>query len=114
MSSYSTKADNTPVIVGAVVVAGVMLLAIVGWVVAGPDREACRVAVNTELSKVLATDGPVGDPSLQDDAALRARLAWPCRFQSDAQMDDITRQVVNERMPEIFLKGLGDAFGGGE
>ena len=112
MSSYSTKADNTPIIIGAVVVAGVMVLALVGWVVAGPDREACRVAVNTELSTVLNTPGPVEESSLQDDAALRARLAWPCRFQSDAEMDDITRQVVNERMPEIFLKGLGDAFGG--
>ena len=112
MSSYSTKADNTPVIIGAVVVAGIMLLALVGWVVAGPDREACRVAVNTELSTVLNTPGPVQGSSLQDEAAVRARLAWPCRWQSDAQMDDITQQVLNERMPEIFLKGLGDVFGG--
>jgi hypothetical protein len=66
---------------------------------------------DAEVDRILASDVPTGDQAeLKDDPAIRARVAWPCRFQSDAQIEAIGREVFAKRLPEFLIKRLGDAF----
>jgi hypothetical protein len=50
----------------------VLVLGFAGFLVVKPDREACKTAIGAEVD-----------------------VSWPCRFQSDAQLEAIGREVFS-------------------
>jgi hypothetical protein len=95
-------------VIAAVAVGGVLFVSAVGYMVAGPDREACKTAISAEVTRAL--DEGKDASGAENDAAIKRRLRWPCRFQSDESTSALAHEVLNERMPEIFLRSLGEAF----
>jgi hypothetical protein len=87
-----------PLIAGVIAIGLVVLGAIV-WSVGGPDREACKSAVGKEIDALLASNQPMD--SWKDDSKLQARIktrvTWPCRFQSDSDLESIAAEVGGRR-----------------
>jgi len=84
------------------VVAAVLVLGFAAFLVVKPDREACKTAIGAEVDTMLANDKPIEQWEEPNADELRARVSWPCRFQSDAQLEAIGREVFSERFPEIM------------
>jgi hypothetical protein len=101
-----------PFIAGVVAI-GLIVLGAIGWAVAGPDREACKAAVGREIDAMLASNQPIDswkdDPKLQ--ARIKARVNWPCRFQSESDMESIAGEIVMGRLPQILGRSLDEGFG---
>jgi hypothetical protein len=91
-------------IIAAVVAAGVLATGSVAYVVAGPDREECKAAVNTVVLETV-----LHGQTYTDEQA-KAQLQWPCRFQSEETVQNIGSEVMSENMGLIFAKGLEEAF----
>jgi hypothetical protein len=90
-----------------------IVLGAIAWVVAGPDREACKSALGREIDAMLASNEPIenweDDPKLQ--AHSKARVTWPCRFQSESDLESIAGEIIMARLPQILGRSLGEAFG---
>jgi hypothetical protein len=96
----------------AAVVAAVLVLGFAAFLVVKPDREACKAAIGAEVDTMLANDKPIEQWEEPNADELRARVSWPCRFQSDAQLEAIGREVFSERFPEIMTRAFTEAFSG--
>jgi hypothetical protein len=100
-----------PLIAGIIAI-GLIVLGTVAWVVAGPDREACKSALGKEIDAIMASDQPIDnwrdDPKLQ--TRLKARVTWPCRFQSESDLESIAGEIIMARLPQIFARSLDEAF----
>ena len=57
----------------------------------------------------LMIDSPADAPSFESKE-VRSRLRWPCRFQYKQDMETIGREVMASRLPDLFAKGLSEAF----
>jgi hypothetical protein len=78
-----------------------------------PDRrEACKTAIGGVADTMLASDKPIDQWREPAAAELRARLSWPCRFQSDAELKAIGKEVFASKLPEIVVRALTEAFSG--
>jgi hypothetical protein len=101
-----------PLIAGVVAIS-VLVLGAIAWAVAAPDREACKSAVGREIDAMLASDQPID--SWKDDrklqARIKARVTWPCRFQSESDMESIAGEIIMARLPQVLARSLDEAFG---
>jgi len=101
-----------PLIAGVIALGFVVLGAIV-WSVGGPDREWCKSAVGKEIDALLASNQPID--SWKDDsklqARIKARVTWPCRFQSDSDLESITGELIMARLPQSLGRSIDEAFG---
>ena len=104
-----------PLIAGIIAI-GLLVLGAIAWAVAAPDREACKSALGREIDAMLASNQPIesweDDPKLQ--ARIKARVTWPCRFQSESDMESIAGEVIMARLPQVLARSLGEAFGNTE
>jgi hypothetical protein len=67
----------------------------------------CKAAINSEMTRALNANQQVEEWAPENDAAFKSRLRWPCRFQSDAEPEAISSEVMAAHLPEVFAKGLG-------
>ena len=106
-----TPKSPAPYIVAAIAAAVLVLTAAV-FLVVKPDREACKTAIGGVADTMLASDKPIDQWQEPTAAELRARLSWPCRFQSDAELEAIGKEVFASKLPEIMVRALTEAFSG--
>jgi len=101
-----------PLITGVVAI-GLFVLGAIAWAVAAPDREACKSALGREFDAMLASNQPLDrwkdDPKLQ--ARLKAQVTWPCRFQSESDLESIAGELLMARLPQILGRALDETFG---
>ena len=95
-----------------VVAAAVLVLTAAVFFVVKPDREACKTAIGGVADTMLASDKPIDQWQEPTAAELRARFSWPCRFQSDAELEAIGKEVFASKLPEIMVRALAEAFSG--
>jgi hypothetical protein len=62
---------------------------------------------------MLASNQPIDswkdDPKLQ--TRIKARVTWPCRFQSESDLESIAGEIIVDRLPQIFARSLDETFG---
>jgi hypothetical protein len=108
----SKRRPRWPLIAGVIVI-GLIMLGTIAWVVAGPDREACKSAVGREIDAMLSSNQSID--SWKDNSKLqarvKARVTWPCRFQSESDMESIAGEIIMARLPQIFSRSIDEAFG---
>ena len=95
--------------IAAAVLLGVLLLGFAVWQVLQPDRDACKAAVNAEVTMALASDQTIEQWGKAHDADIKRRLRWPCRFQSEYKVKLIYAEVINLHMFDMFGKSFGEA-----
>jgi hypothetical protein len=97
-------------IVTVVLLVGLLFTSAIAYLIVKPDRETCRNAINTEVTRALMEDKDVTTWATEHDAEVKKRLRWPCRFQSDIEMKTIASEVLGARWQELLAKGLEEAF----
>jgi hypothetical protein len=114
-SAVPKRQARWPLIAGVIAI-GLLVLGAIAWAVAAPDREACKSALGREIDAMLASNQPIesweDDPKLQ--ARIKARVTWPCRFQSESDLESIAGEVIMARLPQVLARSLDEAFGNTE
>ena len=71
-----------------------------------------KTAIGGVADTMLASDRAIDQWQEPSAAELRARLSWPCRFQSDAELEAIGKEVFASKLSEIMAQAVTEASTG--